>query len=383
MTRRTLIRSAPALLYLTQTHAASQPADPPAREGSGMANTAIGPRGEVYLSWIDPLPDGVHALRYSRWNGSSWPPAETISQGAGWFVNWADFPALSIRPDGSLLAHWLARPASGGKYGYGIRIARRNPDGHWATTAAINETNVEDYAGFLSFAGSSAVYLAPPTEPKGHQKTLRLAEFAADGTIASSRILDDDVCSCCQTSIVKTPTGLLAAYRDHKPGEIRDISLVRLHDGVWSKPETPNADHWKINGCPTEGPSLAASGQTIAIAWLTRAGNTPKLQFAISPDGGKHFGPAQRIDETNPLGRPHLIASPRGFLLVWIERNAAGAEIRFRTISTKGVVAPSKSLTAVAPSRATGLPRIAVHQNQLILVWRDERVRCRIFDLNA
>src|SRR5215204_3743967 len=117
-----------------------------------MQNFAYGPDGAVYLSWIDTLSTQGHALRFAKWNGNAWSEPETIAEGKNWMVNWADFPALTVLPDGGMMAHWLTRYPAGGKYGYGIRVASK-PSGTkaWKETHTIRLEEKDDYAGFLTF----------------------------------------------------------------------------------------------------------------------------------------------------------------------------------------------------------------------------------------
>jgi hypothetical protein len=373
------------------------PANPPAKSGSGMPFLTKSPSGLIYLSWIDPEGGRGHALRIARWSGADWTQMETISQGENWFVNWADFPSVSVAADGSMLAHWLARPENGGKYGYGIRVARRapGPQGRWSMVAAFNENDPVDYAGFLSFAGRSAAYLSPPSAKpavahqghdaeEAHLKTLRFAAFAADGKVLRDSEIDGDVCSCCQTASAETPSGLLIAYRDHLPGEIRDISVIRIQDGKASQPAVLHRDGWQINGCPTEGPTMAAAGRAVGIAWMTRAGGISRLQLSWSQDGGAQFRAPVRADDGNPLGRPHLVAvNDAESLLVWLERVGSGAEIRLRRVGAGGRLGASVKVAAVPASRTTGLPRIAVRGQQVLVAWREDAVRAGWLPLSS
>ncbi len=358
-------------------------AQPPVGPESGMPYLAAGAKGEVYLSWIDPVPPAGHALRWSKWTGSSWTPAEEVARGQRWFVNWADFPAIAIRPDGTMLAHWLARPDDAKKYGYGIRVARREAaTGKWSEIYGMSLDEKEDYAGFLSFVpdGSGAVYLAPPASGgggEGHRKTLRYVRFDQSGQPGGDREVDADVCSCCQTAVVATENGLLAAYRDHQPGEIRDIAVVRWRDGAWTPPQAVHADGWKINGCPTDGPSLATSGRHVGVAWLTRANDVARVQAAVSADGGATFQKPLRLDDGNPLGRPALtVLDANNDVAVWLERTGEGkAEVRIRRIGHDGRLGKSRVVAAVAAARSAGFPKVAVSGDQVWVAWRDGKVR--------
>ncbi|MBC7924759.1 MAG: exo-alpha-sialidase [Bryobacteraceae bacterium] len=381
-----------ALLAGALSFAGVHSLDTPAGPESGMPFLATGPDGAIYLSWIDPVPGQGHALRFSKWAGKEWAPAETIATGKNWFVNWADFPAIAALPDGSMLAHWLTRSADGGAHGYGIRIAmKQKSTSTWREVHGMSLDEKEDYAGFLSFVpnSASAIYLSPPagtaTESHGHdsagegshRKTVRYVSFRSDGSVAKDLEVDTDACSCCQTAIGVTRDGLIAAYRDHLPGEIRDISFIRLVDGVWSKPKTLHEDGWKINGCPTEGPSIATNGNHVGVAWMTRAADKPRVQTSLSQDGGKTFDDPIRIDDGDPLGRPSLaILDNQNYAAVWLEKTEFGrAQLRIRRIAFDGTKSPSLIVSEVPSARSTGFPKLAVTGNQILLAWRDGQVR--------
>ena len=84
----------------------------PAQDGSVAPNLFATADGRVLLSWIDRLPDGRHALRFSVRKRNRWSAPRLIAEGADWFVNWADFPSIVALPDGTLAAHWLVRSAA-------------------------------------------------------------------------------------------------------------------------------------------------------------------------------------------------------------------------------------------------------------------------------
>jgi len=366
--------------------------DPPAREQSGMAFLERGPAGEVYLSWTESEA-GMNTLRFAEWKGSAWSPAETIATGKNWFVNWADFPAIAAHPDGSLYAHWLPRPDGAQKWGYGIRIARRDvKTGKWRESTDLNTKNIVTYAGFLSFitAGpiAGAVYLGPPPGEKPHDhghdaessyKTVRFAAFKPDGSLLSDREIDGDACSCCQTAVAATDKGLIVAYRDHLPGEIRDIAVTRFSDGAWTQPRTLYADGWKINGCPTDGPSITASRSQAAIAWLTRANGIAKVQASFSSDSGETFRKPVRIDDGNPLGRASIVGfDDASYLAVWLEKLSAPlghVEVRVRRIFRDGRILPARMVASGMGGRAMGFPKIVISGERVFIAWRDDRVR--------
>jgi hypothetical protein len=370
--------------------------DPPAAKESGMPYLATGADGKVHLSFIDYLGTAGHALRVVRWTGSGWGSVETVSQGKNWFVNWADFPSIAALPDGALLAHWLARPEGGGRYGYGIRIARKDRNGQgWREIHGMNLQGKEDYAGFLTFIPNSpgAIYLAPPAGMKegahqheaggeeGHRKTVRFVSLGSGPMAAKDLELDADACSCCQTAIGRTRDGYLAAYRDHTAGEIRDISIVRYAKGSWTPPRTLHPDGWKINGCPTDGPSIATQQNQAGIVWLTRAGGQPKVQMVLSHDGGSSFTAPIRVDDGNPLGRASLSLLDRtSYVAIWLEKkDDRKVEIRLRRIAFDGGKSTSLVVAEAPLGRESGFPKVAMSGDQILVTWREGQVRAAVF----
>jgi len=366
--------------------------DPPAGQGSGMPFLTTSPGGSAYLTWTDTISAREHALRFSRWTGGGWTPPETIARGENWFVNWADFGSLSVLADGSMLAHWLTR-SGGGAYGYGIRVARREPDRPvWREVHGMSLDEKTDYAGFLTFVPGApeAVYLSPPGASGGvshgaghdHRKTVRVVSFSATGAPAAEREIDASACSCCQTAIAKTENGLVVAYRDRLPGEIRDISVARFQNGVWSQPETVHRDGWRINACPTDGPAMASRGRRVAVAWLTRAQDQPRILMAFSADEARSFTAPVRVDSGNPLGRPALVELDReSYAVAWLEKTAGeDVEVRLRRVSFRGERDPPRTVAAAPAGRAAGFPKVAVSGGRVLVAWRDGRVRAAWLD---
>src|SRR5262245_18891800 len=116
-------------------------------------------------------------------------------------------------------------------------------------------------------------------------------------------MLDMKVCECCQTSAAMTDDGPVVVYRDSSDQEIRDISVIRLTDGKWSQPRWVAQDGWQINGCPVNGPAIAASGRRVAVAWFTGAAGAQNVKLAFSGDLGESFGETITVDDGSPLGR--------------------------------------------------------------------------------
>ncbi len=363
----------------------------PAAAGSGQPNLSTAPDGRVYLSWLERL-EGRFALRFAikEKNGgekSGWSAPRTIAEGANWLVNWADFPSLIVLPDGSLAAHWLAKSSSG-KFSYDVMIARSFDGGKtWTQPLTPHRDGTPTEHGFVSLFpapdGALAAVWLDGREMKGDDShsgdhgnmTLRYATIRRDGSLADEAAIDAKVCECCQTSAALTSAGPVVVYRDRSDEEVRDISIVRLRRGKWSAPQTIHRDNWRINGCPVNGPAVAAAGKQVAVAWFTAVNNAPRVQLAFSQDAGESFGAPVTIDDGNPAGRVDVLLLRDGSALVcWLEKLPEGGAVRVRRVRPDGSKAPALTVAPSGTARSNGFPQMARAAGSVIFAWTGERV---------
>ena len=156
----------------------------------------------------------------------------------------------------------------------------------------------------------------------------------------AEQLLDPRVCDCCQTGVARTLEGIIVAYRDRSDGEVRDISSVRFDRGLWLPPANVYPDGWKINGCPVNGPSVAASGtNALAVAWFSDRNDSSQVKVALSSDGGVSYNRVVRVDGGDPIGRVAAEKLPDdSFAVAWVEKVGAGAELRVRRILPDGTM---------------------------------------------
>ncbi len=102
--------------------------DSPAGGGSQVPNFAVH-EDIVYMSWLEELAGGAHALKWSRWDGSSWSEPRVIHSSPRMFANWADFPSFLVPSDGSFVAHWLEKSGDG-TYDYDVWITQSKDRGN-------------------------------------------------------------------------------------------------------------------------------------------------------------------------------------------------------------------------------------------------------------
>ena len=374
------------VILVTAPPSGARDVDPPA------TTNAIAPRITVIddvatLTWLEP-----GRLRTARLDGDAWSTSVTIVERDDFFANWADTPALARGADGVLIAHWLQKSGPG-TYSYDVVAARSADDGStWTTLGTVHRDGTKTEHGFVSMVpedGGVRVFWLdgramasaddhPDDDDHGSgSMTLRTALIGS--AIGATALLDDRVCECCNTAAAVTSVGPIIAYRDRGTDETRDISVVRRVGDVWSSPRTVHADGWKIEGCPVNGPALAARGDRVAVAWFTGAGNRGTVRVAFSDDAGATFGSPVTVDDTQPVGRVGIVMPATGVAIVsWIDIGEEAAVIRLRVVAPDGRMGLTLDAAETSIARASGFPCLAAVGDDLLLVWTDaERHRLR------
>lgn len=361
----------------------------PATAGSGEPNLSIGPDQRVYLSWLEPQGDTAHALRFATLDAGEWSAPRTIAQGRNFFVNWADFPSIVAGRGGQLAAHWLERSDTA-RYAYGVRIARSSDGGAtWGAPITPHRDDSPTEHGFVSLytTGDSlgAIWLdgrnfAGAAKGASPDMMLLTTTVAREDSAGPERVLDDRVCDCCQTSIAMAASGPVIVYRDRSSSEIRDIAIIRWTDSGWTRPALVYADGWNVDHCPVNGPSVAADGQNVAVAWFTGARDSTRVFLAQSSDGGATFASPVRIDDGNPVGRVDVVVDRRGGAIVsWMEfTSGQQADVRVRPVSANGARGESTVVARSTGARASGFPHMVAAGSDLILAWTEAGTPQRI-----
>jgi hypothetical protein len=372
--------------------------DGPATMRSGEPNLAVGADGRVLLTWIEPLEEGGHRLRFSTLRDGAWEEPRTVATGDDWFVNWADFPAMTELPDGRLAAHYLQRhPEALRGYHYDVRIVQSADGGsNWSEPITPHRAGVPAEYGFVSLFPEpngelGVIWLDGRGFDEAYgatgEMTLRATTVGADGALGPEILLDDRICECCQTSVAFAGSGPVVVYRDRSGEEVRDISIARRLGGSWTAPQPVHRDGWVIPACPVNGPSVSAQGDALAVAWFTAASDTTRVLVAFSSDGGANFSVPVRVDEGDPLGRAAVAMLPDGSALVaWLERTGeAEAAVRYRRVGPSGEASTPGTVGVTTATRASGFPRLIASGATVVFAWTanepERRVRTALLRL--
>ena len=353
---------------------------------------SVAPGGGVMLAWTERQ-DTAAAVRFSRLSGAAFGAVRTVVERAPLFVNWADFASALPLGGDTVAAHWLRR-AGDGKFAYGVQVAVSADDGvTWTPARWLHDDSAGVEHGFVTLwrepdgavgsawldargrAGDSGdghdSHTSTDTLAGAPAMTVRSRRLRRDASVEAEALVDPRSCDCCQTTATPVADGMLLAWRDRSPTEIRDIVVARRTASGWSTPTRVHADEWETKACPVNGPSLASRGDSVVIAWFTQARDTAKVQVAFSADGGRTFGPAHRIDDGDPLGRVAVVIDDAGRAVVsWHERVSPDtADLRVRRVTPAGARSVGRTVTRLAATRRAGVSRMVRDGATVVFAW--------------
>jgi hypothetical protein len=232
-------------------------------------------------------------------------------------------PLLTI--DGANTLNVVYASKRGGRTGRDLVIQRSSDGGtSWSAPVTVNDDAGSGSHSFASMAPAphGGIVAAWLDNRSGHQG-VRTAHVAATGAVARNVSIDDVTCECCRTALLATSRGeLVAAYRDHADGNVRNMLFATSHDdgASWSAPLPIADDHWIVNGCPESGPTLTeAKDGTVWAAWFNGGANAIEV---ASLQNGRFTAPRilATADARNTMVNHPVIATlPDGRLAVAYE----------------------------------------------------------------
>ena len=352
----------------------------PSAAGSICPNETRTSDGGVLLSWLEPSSDSL-ALRFAIRRGQSWSPPQTVVVRKD-FDKYPEAPpwVLMLR-EGSLIAVWAEQlPPGKGRWPGNYLLSAASSDGgnNWSRPAIIHSDRTDGEHSFGSLVSqddshAAVVWLDSRDYEARHTYRLMSAVISSSGTVSNETTVDDDVCTCCPTALISTPRGLLAAYRNHTPAEIRDIYTVRQVSGRWQNGRPLHNDNWHINACPVNGASIAANKENVVAAWFTGNEDLASVQIAFSSDTGTTFKQPAILDSIGEnksvLGKVAIaLLDSDDAVVSWIRRQGGRSEIALARVHNDGSILGSQVI-AEDSSDILGYPRMQTNGSGVLISW--------------
>lgn len=286
---------------------------------------AIGPQGQIYVTWAHPLPERWASevrFAYSTDGGKTFSDPVTLNEDHAAIAHY--FAALAVDDKGRVIVAWID--------------ARNNK--------AAGESDAP-YHGFTVYS-----------------------RWSNDGgkTFATERKLVEHSCECCRLALDFLPDGDAAVLsRMVYPGNIRDHALTLLHTGGKpAKPERVTFSDWQIAACPEQGPGLAidAGGEHHAV-WF-EASHGPAIWYGqLDPNH-----PPRHKLKVGAAGAHHAdVATHDGTVwIVWNQVNAEGYQLMLRTSHDNGANFDAPRVLA-SSTNAVYAPQLLVHDGHAYAAW--------------
>ena len=339
--------------------------------------------GNLMLSWATRLNDSTTQLNYSTLKDQKWDTPKTILTGTNWFVNWADYPSITEN-NGTLISHFLKK-SSEETFSYDIKLnilpkgatdweteLPLHTDGTKTEHGFVTVLPLHEHSFFVTWLDGRNMAMKHEGEHMSHDgsMSIRAAEVSSDGVISNQTLLDGKTCSCCQTTAAITSNGPIVLYRDRTDEEIRDIAITRHVDGKWTEPKFIYNDGWEINGCPVNGPKVAALKNDIAVAWFTAAKGTPVVKLIFSKNGGADFMEPIIISDSDVLGRVDIELIDKDHAIVsWMETEDNTTYLKAMKVNTSGSKSEPINISALNDSRKTGFPQMQYSNGTMYFAW--------------
>ena len=155
------------------------------------------------------------------------------------------------------------------------------------------------------------------------------AVYYFDGT--KERPITASVCYCCKTALAVGPDGtIFAAWRHVYPGNFRDIAMAASTDGgrMFGPVSRVSEDHWQLNGCPEDGPSVAVDPTgTAHIVWPTVVTEPVphKALFYATTRNGRTFSARARVSSPpRNIDHPQIVVGPGGEAAIFWDEVVSG-----------------------------------------------------------
>ncbi|HYN54761.1 MAG TPA: exo-alpha-sialidase [Methylotenera sp.] len=307
-------------------------------EGEARPKIAIGPEGNIYLTWTEMLTKpftGYIWFARSINGGKTFEKPMIVHQDRAEITH--RFDAINIAPNGNITVTW---------------VDKRD----LVTAKAANKP----YEG-------AAIYYAVSTN-KG-------ASFATEQKLA------DSSCECCRIVTTNKPDGtVVALWRHVFEGSERDHMIAEIPK-TNDKPSLHRATfgHWKIDGCPHQGAAIASGGEGANwwgyhMAYFDGNDAKPGLYYSRMDGAAWASSPAKKFgNNANQAGHPSILSlsdktGSERLWLAWRENEAKNYKI-VSMYSEDGGRSWSAAKILASSTNKADYPTLLSKSKQVYLSW--------------
>ncbi len=342
------------------------------------AGAAFGPHGRL---WVVTAGDGHVWLRHSDDFGKTLSAPLAVNRVAERiYASGDNHPKVAIGPRGQVDVTW-SHPLKTPWSGY-VRFARSLDGGrHFSAPITVNHDldKITHRFDALAVAGNGDLVVAwidkrdlakARAAGKPYAGAAIYYSWSGDGgkTFAPDRKLMDHSCECCRIALATGPDGKVAAFFRGVFGDnIRDHAFAVLHtDGQASHAARATFSDWHIAACPHQGPGLAIGADGTRHAVWYEASHGPAIWYGQLDPG---HAPAHKLKIGGP-GASHADVAVHDdtVWVAWNQVDAEGYRLMLRTSHDGGdhfTAAHAIARSAVAVYS----PQLLVHDGRAYVAW--------------
>lgn len=330
--------------------------------------------------WLVTAGNGHVWLRHSDDFGKTLSAPTPVNQTAEKIdAHGENHPDIALGPEGQIYVSWthpLAKPWTSE-----VRFAGSRDGGKtYSMPVTISGDGANAGRGFdaLAVAGNGDVVVAwidngDPAAPKVAEQPHRAAfaySWSSDGgkTFNPPRRLMNHSCECCRIALARAADGAIATFFRGVYGEnIRDHAFAWLNtDGKPDHVARVTFSSWQIAACPEQGPGLAIGANGVRHGVWYEASHGPTIWYGQLEPGHR---PQHKLKIGGP-GASHadVAASGHDVWVVWNQVDAHGYQLMLRTSHDGGdhFGAPR---TIAKSTAAVYSPQALVYQGHAYAAW--------------
>ncbi|MGH9381312.1 MAG: sialidase family protein [Thermoanaerobaculia bacterium] len=294
--------------------------------GEGRPKLALGPRGEVYISWTRSTGRFSGDIRFSRSldGGASFTPPVTVNDDGKDTGN--RFDSLWVDAAGDVYLAWIDK----------------------------RDRDAAERAG-RKYRGVSVYYTVSID---------RGASFVPNRRVAHN------ACECCRIGITDAPGGGAAILWRHVfAPNVRDHAFTLLDREDAGELQRVSHEGWAIDACPHHGPALApASVDGYHMTWFTAADGRPRIYYGRwDPESGETRH-RREIAGGAQASHPHIARTGDLLVVVWKEVGSPRTSV-YSIVSTDGGETWSDRRSLATTEGASDHPFLLGYGGDTYLAW--------------
>jgi hypothetical protein len=352
---------------------------------------AVDVNGDVLMSWVEGDSAGYRLMvARSSDEGATWSEAVVVTTSLDEVKPHAEASPRLVAAKNVVGVFWPKQHHVPGRRfpASEMRFARSTDGGRtWLPAITLNDDTVSGAPAGHTFHGATVVgdtafvvaWLdsrevveathgndAPHHEGSSYVFSTSSPDLGATWAPANRKFWGN-ACPCCRVSLAPFGNDVMAAWRGHFEGDVRDIVVAKL--AADEKPQRVHADNWVFPGCPHSGPGLAVEGDDVHVAWYT--GAPDKMGVYYMKRGGT---PVLVLGGTQlPTGHPAVALLGDGAIIA-VNLNAAGE----RVLTIARVRGHEVTLQEVVGSAGADHPQILKVADDVAVVAWTQNARLRL-----